>query len=68
MPSDKEMVLALCEALRPFARAYIGLTPGQQIALADCAPVRVTYLRDAYLMLCKVEGQKRPTPFPPFPK
>jgi len=55
-PSDREKIQVLCETLRPFARSYIGLPPAQQIALADSAMVRVTYLRDAYLILAKMEG------------
>ena len=45
----------LIDVLRPFARAYAGLAPIQQIALAEWAPIRVSYLRDAYLLLAQLE-------------
>lgn len=60
---DMQELDVLAETLRPFARAYISLPGEMQIALGATAPVRVSYLRDAYLILSRYERMRsnRPT-------
>lgn len=52
---EREIIENMLTCLRPFARSYVACTPEMQIALAEHCPVRVTYLRDAYLMCSKIE-------------
>ena len=56
---DREIIETMLACLRPFARAYVGCTPSMQIALNEHCPVRIIYLRDAFLMCAKIEQMMR---------
>lgn len=54
-PTDKELLEAMVQVLRPLARKYTACTTAQQQNLSDWVPVRMDHLRDAYLMIYKYE-------------
>jgi hypothetical protein len=56
--SDHHTITYLEEVLRPLAREYANLPPDTQLSLSAVVPVKITYLRDAYLALAKLKRMK----------